>query len=578
MILIQSYSSQRSNAHAVVSTGIRVWHTPVWLTVAVQCERSGTEVAPLVGIVARYGCDRLSDAVGSMGCGASSGAASAGKYEPVPPDASMQDVSPTKQIEDRPRPGAVKAQPVVESERAAMDERLNKLEHENAILRRQLEAFVEERKELTAAAATKAPSPPDAVAPVRGGARVRAAGVDTWSVPSNSTEIENRLVALENLAKQQHIVWVDKVRPSLAWIIDRMQEVHVRVGAEGGSAPPPRTPIIATPQRQQSMDASMVSALSGTVRASVIASAYGADINMKRQAEVENAVRRLRDACKTYTASDWKPKLKRYAMPAGPRADEQIPLAEFARALRRAVADENKLTYEVGDCEIVHQAVDYDKTGIVGLEEMAAFLEGPGMGEQNLAAAKIQSVHRGKRARRRVSAKMARSLANHVRIDEGLGQSKDEKWQQMADMPPATLLELIFNQIDNNRSGKITRRELRYSDFSSFFRDKWKAMNSNEDKAVDMTEWEEFWGDMFYELGAEKYAETVVNMAWQGHLRLPEETGDPAYAPKRRYNAPGVPEKLVPKKVSTAEPEAHHAAAKTQSPKKKKKVGRKKKK
>jgi hypothetical protein len=508
-----------------------------------------------------------------MGCGASSPGA-AGKYAPVPPDAAAADLmSPTKQLEDRQRPGRVtEAADEEEARDGAMDQQVQKLERENAILRRQVEAFVEERRQLAAAASATAPSAPDAAPPARGSARLRAPGALS-SAPSETASMENRLAALEELSKQQHIVWVDKVRPSLAWIIDRMQEVHVRVGAEGGAAPPPRTPSFATPQRRQTIDASMVSGLSGTVRPSVIASAYGVDMDAERQAQVDIALRRLRDACQAYTAADWRPKLKRYAMPAGPRADDQIPLAEFTRAIRRALVDENTRTYEVGDCELVHQAVDYDKTGIVGLEEMAEFLEGPGMGEQNRAAAKIQSMQRGKRARRRVSAKMAKSLANVVRLDQGLGQSKDERWHQMANTQPARLLELVFNQIDNNRSGTITRRELRYSTFSSYFRDHWKAMNSNDDKSVDATEWEEFWGDMFHQLGAEKYAKTVVNMAWQGQLRLPEETGD-GFAPKRTYNAPGVPGQLSPKKVSAAEQEEHHIPT-TKAPKGKKKKGSK---
>ena len=486
----------------------------------------------------------------------------AGKYEPVPPEA-----SPTKQLEDRPRSDKVAEAGDGDGERTAMDQRLQKLERENAILRRQVEAFVEERQQLASAAAAITPAAPDAAPPHRGGARRRMTGADAGSAPSETAVMENRLAALEELAKQQHIVWVDKVRPSLAWIIDRMQEVHVRVGAEGGGIPPPRTPSIATPQRQQSMDASMISGLSGAVRDSVIASAYGVDMDVERQAQVDNALRRLRDACEVYTAAAWKPKLKRYAMPAGPRADDQIPLAEFARAIRRAVVDESRLTYEVGDCELVHQAVDYDKTGIVGLEEMAEFLEGPGMGKRNHAAARIQSRHRGKRARRRVSAKMARSLANVVRVEMELGQRKDEQWHQMAQLQPARLLELIFKQIDNDQSGKITRRELRYSSFASYFRDHWKAMNSNEDKTVDMREWEEFWGDMYHQLGEEKYAETVVNMAWQGHLRLPEETGDASLAPKRVYNAPGVPGKLSPKKASASEQEEHHVSPTKKAPK-----------
>ena len=505
----------------------------------------------------------------AMGCGASS--AGAGKYAPVPPDAAGADMSPTKQLEDRQRPGRATEAADEEARKEAMDQRVQKLERENAILRRQVEAFVEERRQLAAAASSTAPSAPDVAPPARGSARLRAPGHGVSSVPSETASMENRLAALEELSKQQHIVWVDKVRPSLAWIIDRMQEVHVRVGAEGGAAPPPRTPSFATPQRRQTIDASMISGLSGTVRPSVVASAYGVDMDAERQAQVDIALRRLRDACQAYTAADWRPKLKRYAMPAGPRADDQIPLAEFTRAIRRAVLDENTLTYEVGDCELVHQAVDYDKTGVVGLEEMAEFLEGPGMGEQNRAAAKIQSMQRGKRARRRVSAKMAKSLANVVRLDQGLGQRKDERWHQMANMPPARLLELVFNQIDNNRSGTITRRELRYSTFSSYFRDHWKAMNSNDDKSVDSTEWEEFWGDMFQQLGAEKYAETVVNMAWQGQLRLPEETGD-GIAPTRTYNAPGVPGRISPKKATAAQQEEHIIPT-MKAPKGKKKKG-----
>ena len=206
-------------------------------------------------------------------------------------------------------------------------------------------------------------------------------------------------------------------------------------------------------------------------------------------------------------------------------------------------------------------------------------MEGPGMGERNQAAARIQSRQRGKRARRRVSAKMASSLANIVRVGMEIGQGKDERWHQMAQMLPTRLLELIFNQIDNNRSGKITRRELRYSSFASYFREHWKAMNSNEDKAVDMTEWEEFWGDMYYQLGEEKYAETVVNMAWQGQLRLLEEVGDASLAPKRIYNAPGVPGKLSPKKATAAEQEEHQVSPTKKAKKKAKgtKKGSKKK-
>jgi hypothetical protein len=503
-----------------------------------------------------------------MGCGASMGAAAAGgKYEPVPPDTDTAS-SPTKQLEDRPAPsgGEVEADGGGSDEEfTAMEQRVQKMERENAILRRQVEAFVEERQEMAAAAAA-APSAPEAAPPARGGARRRAPG----SAPSDTAEVENRLAALEELAKQQHIVWVDKVRPSLAWIIDRMQEVHVRVGAEGGAAPPPRTPLMATPQ--PSMDnTSMLSSLTGSLR---VSSKLGADIDAQRQIEIDLAVRRLRDACQTYKAADWKPKLKRYAMPAGPRADDQIPLAEFARALRRALVDEDKMSYEVGDCELVHQAVDYDKTGIVGLEEMAEFLEGPGMGKQNHAAAKIQSVHRGKRARRRVTAKMAQSLANSVKLDEGLGQSKDERWHLLATMQPTRLLELVFNQIDDNRSGTVSRRELRYSNFSPFFRSHWNALNSNDDKQVQLSEWEEFWGDMFHELGQEKYAETVVDMAWQGQLRLPEETGDISLAPKRTYNAPGVPGKLTPKKAPASLREDHEVD--TKKPKAKKKKPKKK--
>jgi len=56
--------------------------------------------------------------------------------------------------------------------------------------------------------------------------------------------------------------------------------------------------------------------LSGSLRAS---HKFSHDIDSKRQIEIDLAVRRLRDACKTYKADEWKPKLQRYAMPAGPR-------------------------------------------------------------------------------------------------------------------------------------------------------------------------------------------------------------------------------------------------------------------
>ena len=62
------------------------------------------------------------------------------------------------------------------------------------------------------------------------------------------------------------------------------------------------------------MDASMVSALTGTVQSSVIASAYGVDMDAKGLADVDTALRRIRDACKAYTAAEWKPKLKQLPM------------------------------------------------------------------------------------------------------------------------------------------------------------------------------------------------------------------------------------------------------------------------
>lgn len=226
------------------------------------------------------------------------------------------------------------------------------------------------------------------------------------------------------------------------------------------------------------------------------------------------------------------------------RSDDQIPLAEFARALRRALVDEDKLCYEVGDCELVHQAVDYDKTGIVGVDEMSEFLEGPGLGLQNTAASKIQARHRGKKARRRVSAKTAASLADSAALDGASGQTKDSFWRKLAVMPPHRILELIFQQIDDKRSGTVSRRELRCSEFAGVLTTHWKTLNTNDDKNVSMREWEEFWGDMFTELGQAKYAATVVEMAWQGKLRMPEDTGDISLAPVKKFNAPGMsPEK-----------------------------------
>ena len=37
---------------------------------------------------------------------------------------------------------------------------------------------------------------------------------------------------------------------------------------------------------------------------------------------------------------------------------------------------------------------------------------------------------------------------------------------------------------------------------------------------MSRAEWEEFWGDLHAELGAEAYASAVTNLAWQGGLEV----------------------------------------------------------
>jgi hypothetical protein len=58
----------------------------------------------------------------------------------------------------------------------------------------------------------------------------------------------------------------------------------------------------------------------------------------------------------------------------------------------------------------------------VELLHMAEFLGGAPEEEESAAAQRIQACHRGKRARRRVGAKSARSLAQSVKVMEELGQ------------------------------------------------------------------------------------------------------------------------------------------------------------
>lgn len=252
-----------------------------------------------------------------MGCGASR--ANSGKYGVVPPDAPDGGAgsSPTKQLDDRPDAAAGNggggeqlsrrtSSAASDGEWSEMEQRVQKMERENAILKRQVQAFVEERQQMVEVAqqmASAAPTAPGGAPPARGGARQRAPGYDgAGAAPADTAEVKNRLAALEELSKQQHIVWVDKVRPALAWIIDRMQEVHVRVGAEGGTAPPPRTPAMSAANSRAStpggypVDARMISILSGTLTPVSAAHKYSHEIDDERQVEIDLAVRRLRDA------------------------------------------------------------------------------------------------------------------------------------------------------------------------------------------------------------------------------------------------------------------------------------------
>lgn len=444
-----------------------------------------------------------------------------------------------------------------------------------------------------------APPPPPALpAPIRGAGRQQEATqqppqsrapVKVEPHPGDVTmdpALNARLNRLESMQREQHQVWVDKVRPALAWIIDRLGEVHGAVGTGPAPSPPPRTPGDRYTRPEPEPEARTELRTHG---GEWWEQGDGPVDESKMSTELAIARRRLRDSTQTFTPEAWAQRLDKFALPSspGPGAVMVLPFREFERALRvrfgngttgvtSGLIDDVKL--EPVDAELVYRAVEIASSaggqgassheGGVRLVELAKFLGGALEGAEVAAATKIQSMHRGKRSRRRVNAKFATALVDSVQVSEAVGLERDERWQSLAALPPSEILEAVFRKIDDNNSGAVTRRELRYSTFGGSLKAHWKVLNRNDDKKVSLTEWEEFWGALYEELEAEPgaYAQLVVDTAWQGLL-------DPAKDFKQNLTA---------QKVAATAPAASRSGSPPPSPKKggkaKKKGGKPKKK
>ena len=330
-------------------------------------------------------------------------------------------------------------------------------------------------------------------------------------MPADTADVAGRLQALELLVQQQHFAWVDHLRPALAVIIDKMGEITAaEQRAPGINVRGDGSGLFGGEERPAGW--------LGPPWKDLPEGADEAEMAAHHEA-VDQARKRLRDACQTYTADGWRPVLEKFALAPKPGAKPSLPLPQLAHALLSLVAD--KAHHKRSDCELVYKALS-DHSGAVDVDAMAEFLHGPGHETERKAASRIQSRQRGKVARRRVTAKLAHSLADCVAVDEGEAQ-QDERWRRIAQMSPDELLTRVFRQIDSNHSGSVTRKELRKSRFAEPLQKHWKALNTNKDKSVSVQEWEEFWGEIYHKLGEEHYARTVVDMAWQGELHMPSD-------------------------------------------------------